>query len=903
MEAEGPEPGPAETAIANTESRASLARLAEEQVALRRVATLVADGAAPEQVFAAVTEELARLVPVDAAAMARYEPDGTQIYVASWGKAADFIPVGSRWTLDGENVATAVFETGRPARVDSQADATGSLADLIRNMGIRSLVGTAVVVEGRLWGQMGAGSTLEEPLPPDAEARLASFTELVATAIANAESRTALARVAEEQAALRRVATLVAQATPPEAVFAAVVAEAGRLLDVDTALLNRYDPGDSVTLVGAWTTTGGVPPTPLGSQLPIGEHNVTTLVFQTGQAQRTDDTSVSGVIGGVTRDWGLRSSVGVPIRVEGRLWGVMIVGSAREELLPADTEKQLVGFAELVATAIANTQARTELRGVAEEQASLRRVATLVAQAAPAEGDVFAAVAEEVGRLLGVDAAVLARYDPRDTVTVVGVWNSTGAVPPTPVGSQSPLGGSNISTLVFRTGQAARIDYAAASGVIRDIAVRDWGWRAAVGVPIRVEGRLWGVVVVTLTHIESLPADTEARLAGFTELLATAIANAESRAALGRLAEEQAALRRVATLVAAGAPPEEVFAAVAEEAGRLLEAHQSWTARYDPDGARTVVASWSSTGAGVPVGSRARLWGRNLSTLVFHTAQPARIDDYADASGPPADFSRAVGIRASVGVPISVEGRLWGVMVVASAQEPMPAGTEVRLAGFTELAATAIANAGAQAEVVASRARIVAAADEARRRIERDLHDGIQQRLVTQALMLSGIRDRVPADVRADVDELREELAATRRELRDLSQGVHPSILVEVGLGAAIRALARRSPLPVRVHMGAEDRLPSSAEITAYYVAAEAFTNAAKHANASAVDILIEEADGTLTVQVRDDGVGGADASRGSGLTGLRDRVEAVGGSMTLDSTAGAGTVLTVVLPPSSIPG
>jgi signal transduction histidine kinase len=181
--------------------------------------------------------------------------------------------------------------------------------------------------------------------------------------------------------------------------------------------------------------------------------------------------------------------------------------------------------------------------------------------------------------------------------------------------------------------------------------------------------------------------------------------------------------------------------------------------------------------------------------------------------------------------------------------------------------------------------------------IERDLHDGVQQRLVTQALMLSGIRDRVPADVLADVDEVRDELAATRQELRDLCQGVHPTILVEVGLGAAIRALARRSPLPVRVQLQTDGRLPGPCEITAYYVAAEAFTNAAKHADASAVDIVIEQAGGTLTVQVRDDGAGGADASGGSGLTGLRDRVEAVGGSMRLDSPAGAGTVLTVLLP------
>ena len=284
---------------------------------------------------------------------------------------------------------------------------------------------------------------------------------------------------------------------------------------------------------------------------------------------------------------------------------------------------------------------------------------------------------------------------------------------------------------------------------------------------------------------------------------------------------------------------------------------------------------------------------------VFQTGRSARIDRYAGATGPFADFARGAGVRASVGVPISVAGELWGVMILSSRSEPLPADTEARLAGFAELVATAIANAEAQAEVAASRARIVAAADEARRRIERDLHDGVQQRLVTQALLLSDIRDRVSADVRADVDEVRGDLAATRQELRDLCQGVHPAILLEVGLGAAIRALARRSPLPVRVRLRADGRLPRSCEVTAYYVVAEAFTNAAKHANASAVDILIEEAAGTVTVQVRDDGVGGADPGRGSGLTGLRDRVEAVGGSMTLDSAAGAGTVLTALLPAS----
>jgi signal transduction histidine kinase len=401
-----------------------------------------------------------------------------------------------------------------------------------------------------------------------------------------------------------------------------------------------------------------------------------------------------------------------------------------------------------------------------------------------------------------------------------------------------------------------------------------------------------------LTREELLPADTEARLAGFTELTATAIANAQAQTRLRGFAAEQAALRRVATLVARSAPPAEVFAVVTEEAGRLFTADLAFLNRYAPDGSGAFVGTWAAPGGpAVAVGTRLPLGGRNVTSLVFRTGRSARIDRYASATGPFADFAREAGARASVGVPISVAGRLWGVMILSSRSEPLPADTETRLAAFTELAATAVANAEAQAELAASRARIVAAADETRRRIERDLHDGVQQRLVIQALMLSAIRDGVPADLRADVDEVRDELAATRQELRDLCEGVHPAILVEAGLEAAIRALARRSPLPVRVRMHTDGRLPRSCEVTAYYVAAEAFTNAAKHANASAVDILIEEARSTLTVQVRDDGAGGADASRGSGLTGLRDRVEAVGGSMTLDSPAGAGTVLTVLLP------
>jgi signal transduction histidine kinase len=385
-----------------------------------------------------------------------------------------------------------------------------------------------------------------------------------------------------------------------------------------------------------------------------------------------------------------------------------------------------------------------------------------------------------------------------------------------------------------------------------------------------------------------------------TGVLAARLRNAARAAA--RLSGEQAALRRVATLVAQRAPPEEVFAAVTTEIGQVLAADFTSMSRYDSDGTATVVAMWSRTGAPKPlaIGDQLSLGGRNLNTLVYQTGQPARIDDYKDSSGEFSRVGRSWGYRSAAGVPISVQDRLWGNMAVGYARtSAAPTDAERRLASFSELVATAVANAQAQAEVAASRARIVAAGDQARRRIERNLHDGAQQRLVTLALMLSGIRDRIPADLRADVDEARDELTATRREIRELSRGLHPAIVVEAGLGPAIRAMGRGSPLPVRVNLDIpnDGRLPGHVEVSAYYVVAEALTNAAKHARASAVTVQGGIDGDVLHITVRDDGVGGADSAQGTGLVGLKDRVEAIGGRIFLDSTQGAGTSLRAEFP------
>ncbi len=293
--------------------------------------------------------------------------------------------------------------------------------------------------------------------------------------------------------------------------------------------------------------------------------------------------------------------------------------------------------------------------------------------------------------------------------------------------------------------------------------------------------------------------------------LAVSLDNAQLYAESRQIAGEQAALRRVAMLVAQAAPPEEVFAAVAAEAGRVMHAHHAWMVRYEPDGVLRVVAAWASSGAAAPVSVGARLatGGRNVVTLVLQTGQPTRIDDYASTTGPVADSAREFGVRSVVGAPVSVEGRLWGAIAVGSIdEEPPPAGIEARLAGFTELAATAVANAEARAEVTASRARIVAAADQARRRIERDLHDGTQQRLVSLALKLRAAQAAVPPELGGQLDEAVAEATGALEELTEIARGIHPAVLGERGLAPALKALARRSPIPVDLQVRADERLP-----------------------------------------------------------------------------------------------
>jgi signal transduction histidine kinase len=378
---------------------------------------------------------------------------------------------------------------------------------------------------------------------------------------------------------------------------------------------------------------------------------------------------------------------------------------------------------------------------------------------------------------------------------------------------------------------------------------------------------------------------------------------------LARLGEQQSlsgrvetALRRVATVVADGPPAENVFAVVTEEVGRLLPVEFAIMGRYEAGDVISCVATWGSPVGRFPVGSRSRLTGTNLVTIVHETGEPARVDGFEHASGPVGMAGRESGFRSTVGAPIIVDGRLWGVMTVGSTQleTPLPASAEGRLAQFTELLATAIANAEGRAEIAASRARIVAAADDTRRRIERDLHDGAQQRLVSLALELRAAQAEVPAalsGLEGELAHVAEGLASVQEELREFARGIHPAILAEGGLAPALRTLARRSTVPVDLDVHVQARLPERVEVATYYIVSEALTNAAKYARASVVHVDVRSLEEVLRLRVRDDGAGGADPLKGSGLVGLKDRVEALGGTFAVRSPPAAGTSLDVELP------
>jgi signal transduction histidine kinase len=379
----------------------------------------------------------------------------------------------------------------------------------------------------------------------------------------------------------------------------------------------------------------------------------------------------------------------------------------------------------------------------------------------------------------------------------------------------------------------------------------------------------------------------------------TAISSSEARVELGRLAGEQAALRRVATLMARGRPSTVVFAEVAREVGGLLGAESAWVDRFDDDGNATVVAAWGFAGSDLSVGTRFSLDGDSVVALVHRTGRPARVDDYTRTAGETGDIARNLGLRSGVGSPIVVAGRLWGAMLAASARsEPLPANAESHIEEFTELVAAAVSNLQARSELAASRARIVAATDEERRRVVRDLHDGAQQRLVHTVVTLKLARRALENDggsAPALVSEALKHAEEATAELRELAHGILPAVLTRRGLRAGVVALASRMPVPVEIGIPFE-RFPSAVEATAYFTVAEALTNVAKHARARHAQVTARVTDGALRLQVRDDGVGGARPD-GGGLLGLADRLIVLDGSLRVDSPRDGGTVIAADIP------
>ena len=890
------------TAIANTESRATAERLADEQTALRRVATLVAEGAPPAEVLNKVVEELANVLDGADCSMFRDLGDGTAIVAAVSGATlAAGAPVGTRLPVEGSGVIATVLREGRSSRMEDNRAATGAIAERGRELGIQSAVGWPVVVHGRIWGALGAAAYEPEGLPREAERRIAQFADLVSTAIANADARAEVERLAEEQAALRRVATLVAEGVEPAELFAAVTKEVAHLFsDVDPSLVPsiiRFDPGREFVLVGAAEPMLELP---VGSRWAPKELYVSTRVLVTERSARVDEADLDAVGGPdaeLLRRQGFLHQVGSPIVVEGRLWGTMTMNS--KEPLPGDTAERLESFTELVATAVANAESRAGLRQLAEEQAALRRVATLAAGGA-SPGTVLDAVAGEMEALLDADQVALNRFEPDDEILVLAHRGLD--VERTPVGSRVSSTGESVTAKVRRTGKPARMEgYESAEGRLAELA-RATGLHSSVSAPITLEGHTWGVITASWKSESSPPQETEERMAKFAALVDTAIANAEARTEIERLADEQAALRRVATLVAQGGSPTAVFDAVVAEVDRVLGADRVSLSRYEPGAEITVLAHRGSGAELVPAGSRLSHEGENVQEMVRRTERPARMENFQEAHGRIADVQRSMGVSAVVAVPIVVEGRLWGVIGASWVREETPpAEIEERLAQFAQLLETAIANADSRDQLTASRARLLTEGDEARRRVVRDLHDGAQQRLVHTIVTLKlAQRAFRREDRRAEslLGEALEHAQQGNEELRELAHGILPAVLTRGGLRAGIDAVVTRLDLPVRMDVPAE-RFPSEIEASAYFIVAEALTNVVKHSHAERAEVSASVQNGTLHVEVRDDGIGGADPG-GHGLVGMADRVTALGGRLILESPPGNGTLVVATLPLAS---
>ena len=531
-----------------------------------------------------------------------------------------------------------------------------------------------------------------------------------------------------------------------------------------------------------------------------------------------------------------------------------------------------------------------ELQRMADEQAALRRVAELVARGeSPAA--VFDAVALEAWRLLGGHFTALLRYEPDGRAVILAMHGAEEVSHVMHVGMRLAGEGDGVVQRVQRSARAERVDNYAGVPGSNAATARDLGLTCGVGAPIVTEGQVWGTI--TVLSRRPLPPTVETRLALFAELVATAISNAQARSALRALADEQVALRRVAELVALAVPSQDVFAAVAREASGLLGGQAMSLTRFDGDHALLVVATHRGP---APVGTTIVFEADTLPDWIRRDGRVVRVDDYSRERD--AELAGRFGLAAAVAAPIAVDGEVWGMLTATSDARPLPAGTEGRLQEFADLAAAAIANAENKAKLTASRSRVVATADETRRRLQRDVHDAAQQRLVHTIITLKLARDAIAAgsDPAELVAEALTNAERADRDLRDVVRGILPASLTRGGLRTGLESLVVDLPIPVDLRVTAP-RLPAQIETTAYFVVAEALTNVVKHANASRAVVTIAVREESLSIDVRDDGAGGADPEHGTGLTGLLDRIEAGEGALSITSPMGGGTTLSATLP------
>jgi signal transduction histidine kinase len=538
------------------------------------------------------------------------------------------------------------------------------------------------------------------------------------------------------------------------------------------------------------------------------------------------------------------------------------------------------------------TRQLEELERVADEQAALRRVATLVAAGAT-EADLAAAVSSEVGALFGAQSASVVRWD-GDTIRVIGSW-AVASADVRPAGAVLTHGGDTLAARVVETAAPARVD--SVDDLKTEFARQrfaELGWQASIGAPIMVDRKVWGIVAASRKELgDPFPQGDEERLRDFSALIAQAIVNAEARSETAALVAEQSSLRRLATLVAAGRPQAVVLHAATAAAGTLFEATSVALVRWEGVHDEVVVkAAWAAPGsADLLPGSLYHPDPGGPTLGVLETGVVCRGNESSPERG-------TVSVIAA---PVIAAASLYGAFIATRpADDPFPAGAEIRLRSFADLTGQSIGNERAQAELRASRARIVQTTDEARRRLERNLHDGAQQRLVSVSLALRLVEQMLASDPSTADVVLREasnELAEALQELRELARGLHPALLNEHGLEPALAAASARAPFPVEITGVPERRLPGPVEAAIYYVVAESLTNAAKHGGASSATVAVSCAGDTVTVEIADNGSGGARIEAGSGLHGLVDRVEALGGELALASPRDAGTLVRAELP------